>query len=102
MSDQPDETRATGDDGDLGPMPEPQIEPGEPNPGGADATPDSDGVDGETAEADPAPRDLDPNLNPAVEDAMPEEMKQTEDTETEATRSEDGETETDAEDESPA
>lgn len=103
--DQPDETPqapATSEDGDLGPMPEPRIEPGEPNPGGADAVADSDGVDGETAEADPAPRDLDPNLNPAVEDAMPEEMKQTEDTETEATRSEDGETETDAEDEAPA
>lgn len=87
---------------DLGPMPDPQIEPGEPNPGGVDAVVHSDGVDGETAEADPAPRDLDPDNNPAVEDAMPEEMKQTEDTDTEATRSEDGQTETDAEDESPA
>jgi hypothetical protein len=28
--------------GDLGPMPEPEIEPGEVNPGGADAMPEDD------------------------------------------------------------
>ena len=37
-----------------------------------------------------APRDLDPDDNPAVEDALPDEMKQGEDTDTEATKS-DGE-----------
>ncbi len=75
---------------DLGPRPDPQIEPGEPNPGGVDAVDASDGVDGETATGDPAPRDLDPDDNPAVEDALPDEMKQGEDTDTEATKS-DGE-----------
>lgn len=101
MSDSTD-TPDTPDDGDLGPMPEPEIEPGEPNPGGVDAVVHGDGVDGEDADGEPAPRDLDPNRNPAVEDAMPDEVKQTEDTGTEATRSEDGETDTDAEDEAPA
>ena len=109
MSDQSDDetgetgdTTTTADVGDLGPMPDAVIEPGEPNPGGVDAVVHGDGVDGEDAEGEPAPRDLDPDRNPAVEDAMPDEVKQTEDTGTEATRSEDGETETDAEDESPA
>lgn len=69
---------------ELAPRPEPQIEPGEPNPGGADA------VD-ETMEYDPVPdepvaRDLDPEENPAVEDALPDEMRQGEDTDTEATK----------------
>ncbi|MGA8256695.1 MAG: hypothetical protein WB767_08990 [Nocardioides sp.] len=71
---------------DLGPKPDAQIEPGEPNPGGTDAVVDSDGIDSATADPNPVPRDLDPNENPAVEDALPEEMKQTEDTETEATK----------------
>lgn len=104
MSDSTDttDTTDTSGDGDLGPMPEAVIEPGEPNPGGVDAVVHSDGVDGETAEAEPAPRDLDPDHNPAVEDAMPDEVKQTDDTDTEATRSEDGQTQTDAEDEAPA
>jgi len=70
---------------DLGPKPDAQIEPGEPNPGGVDATPSSDGVDGETADTEPLARDLDPNDNPAVEDGLPENLKQTEDTSTKAT-----------------
>lgn len=69
---------------DLGPQPEPTIEPGEPDPGGVDALDVADGVDGESASPDPAPRDLDPERNPA-DDGMPEEMKQGEDTSTEAT-----------------
>lgn len=73
-------------DPDLGPQPDPEIEPGEPNPGGPDAMPNSDGVDGEVAEPDPLARDLDPEDNPAVEDALPDEVKQTEDTDTEATK----------------
>jgi hypothetical protein len=77
-------------DKDLGPKPEPEIEPGEPRPGGADAVEGKDGVDGEFSEPDPEPRDLDPDHNPAVEDALPDEMKETEDTETEATKSEGG------------
>lgn len=76
---------------DLGPKPDAQIEPGEPNPGGVDATPNSDGVDGETVEDEPLARDLDPDDNPAVEDVLPEEVKEGEDTSTEATRSSDDE-----------
>lgn len=71
-------------DADLGPKPDPVIEPGEPNPGGVDAAPQSDGVDGETA-GSPVPADLAPEDNPAVEDALPDEVKQGEDTSTEAT-----------------
>ena len=85
---------------DLGPKPDAEIEPGEPNPGGVDAVADSDGVDGETAEPEPLARDLDPDQNPAVEDALPDEMKQGEDTSTKATEGEDSDVDT--EDESPA
>jgi hypothetical protein len=87
-------------DQDLGPQPEPEIEPGEPNPGGADAVDGGDGVDGEFAEPEPAGRDLAPDKNPAVEDALPDEMTETEDTDTEATKG-DGE-DVDVEEESPA
>ena len=62
---------------DLGPMPEPKIEPREPNPGGADAIDAND--------VPPAVPDLHPGLNPAVEDQAPDELSETEDTETEAT-----------------
>jgi hypothetical protein len=63
---------------DLPPMPEPKIEPGEPNPGGADAV---DQVDDE-----PAIPDLPIDKNPATDDAdIPEEVGQTEDTSTQAT-----------------
>lgn len=69
--------------GDLGPMPDPDIEPGEPNPGGADALPEE-----ETNE----PADLDPEDNPAMEehapDAVLDEMREDEDTDTEATSGE--------------
>ncbi|WP_232677441.1 hypothetical protein [Nocardioides sp. R-C-SC26] len=90
-------------DDDLGPRPEPQIEPGEPDPGGPDAVPFSDGFTGD-GEDDGAPlvADLDPADNPAVEDALPDEMRQPEDTSTQATRDEDGESDVDQEEESPA
>ena len=72
---------------DLGPMPDPEIEPGEPNPGGVDAI-----------DADSGPitiPDLTPDENPAVDDQVPdslvEQMSGDEDTSTEATRSDDGE-----------
>ncbi|GAA5145726.1 hypothetical protein GCM10023340_15550 [Nocardioides marinquilinus] len=86
---------------DLGPMPAPRIEPGEPDPGGVDAVAASDGVDGETAEPEPLARDLDPADNPAADDSLPDEMRQTEDTDTEATRSADTD-EIDLTEESPA
>lgn len=69
---------------DPGPMPEPEIEPGEPNPGGVDAVADADGVDGESAEPAPISRDLHPDDNPATGE-IPLEMKEGEDTSTEAT-----------------
>ena len=87
---------------DLGPQPDPVIEPGEPNPGGADAVDASDGVDGETATPNPSVPDLPPDENPAVDDALPDEMKQGEDTDTEATEDAQGETSTKPEQESPA
>ena len=62
---------------DLGPMPEPEIEPGEPNPGGVDA------IDAE--DAAPTIPDFPGGENPATEDALPDEVKQTEDTSTQAT-----------------
>jgi hypothetical protein len=83
--------------GDLGPMPEPEIEPGEPNPGGADALPVDDD--------DTTPADLDPENNPAVDespDPLKEVLSEREDTETEATRADDGSEDVDPEEESPA
>lgn len=78
------------DTSDLGPMPDPQIEPKEPNPGGVDAVDEDD--------APPAVHDLDPEDNPAVEDAAPNEIRELEDTETAATSG----NEVDSQDESPA
>ncbi|MCW2851964.1 MAG: hypothetical protein JWM84_1628 [Nocardioides sp.] len=74
-------------DEDLGPKPEPKIEPGEPNPGGVDAIDHGDGVDGEAADGAPTPADLDPQDNPAIQDE-PGEVQEGEDTSTEATESE--------------
>ena len=67
---------------DLGPMPEPEIEPGEPAPGGVDAIEDD--------ETDhPTTRDLSTKDNPAVDDVeVPDEMQEGEDTSTQATRDE--------------
>jgi hypothetical protein len=74
-------------DEDLGPKPEPKIEPGEPKPGGVDAIDHGDGVDGEAADGAPTPADLDPQDNPAIQDE-PGEVQEGEDTSTEATDSE--------------
>lgn len=66
---------------DLGPKPDAKIEPGETNPGGADAIdPDRD-----TGLQIP---DMPPDRNPAIdEDATPDELQQTEDTATAGTES---------------
>lgn len=77
-----DHTLPTQDADALGEMPEPEIEPREPNPGGADALPQEDDV---------APADLDPEKNPAVDAEAPSVLKEGEDTDTEATKDEDGE-----------
>ena len=83
--------------GDLGEQPEPKIEPGEPNPGGADALPE---------DGDSVPADLDPDANPAVQespDPLKRVLEEGEETDTRATESPDGEgDEVDPEDESPA
>jgi hypothetical protein len=81
------------DTSELGPMPDPQIEPKEPNPGGVDAVDEDD--------APPAVHDLDPGDNPAIEDAAPDEISELEDTETAATSGDEPD-EVDAKDESPA
>jgi hypothetical protein len=68
---------------DLGPKPEPEIEPGEPNPGGVDA------VDGGEDEANPTTRDLSVEDNPAVDSVeVPDSIAEGEDTSTQATRDE--------------
>ena len=78
---------------DLGPQPEPEIEPGEPNPGGVDALPEN---------GDHQVPDLSPDDNPSIDDKTPdsliESMKEREDTSTRATRGEDDDTD----EESPA
>ena len=83
--------------GDLGQMPDAEIEPGEPNPGGVDAVPEEDEV---------VPADLGPETNPAVEetpDPLKKVLEEGEDTATEATASESGEHEDSSGDkESPA
>jgi hypothetical protein len=70
--------------GDLGDLPQAEIEPGEPNPGGVDALPEED---------DNVPADLGPETNPAVEespDPLKKVLEEGEDTATEATESEGG------------
>ena len=77
-----DEDRTSEADPDLGPMPDPRIEPGEPAPGGVDAVDDG-------PQAGPATPDLSLSDNPAVDHvSLPDEMKTGEDTSTQATRSE--------------
>jgi hypothetical protein len=67
---------------DLGPMPEPQTEPGEPAPGGTDAVEDME-------HANPTTRDLSMADNPAVDAvAAPDALDEGEDTSTQATRDE--------------
>lgn len=67
--------------GELGAQPEPEIEPGEVNPGGVDALPQDD---------ENVPADLGPDTNPEIEES-PDPLKRVlaegEDTDTEATKS---------------
>ena len=81
---------------DLGPQPEPEIEPGEPNPGGVDALPKNGGQ---------TVPDLSPEENPAIEEKAPDPLidsvKEDEDTSTRATRGDGGEDD-EPEKESPA
>jgi hypothetical protein len=75
---------------DLGPQPDPETEPGEPNPGGVDAVPEN---------GNGTVPDLSPDENPAIEDKVPESLGEREDTSTKATR---GEEDDEPERESPA
>jgi hypothetical protein len=61
----------------LGPMPDPQVEPAEENPGGADAINDDAPFAGD--ESAVVGRDLDPERNPQVEEHVPDEISQPED-----------------------
>ena len=67
MPDQPDRPS-------IGEMPTPEAEEPARNPGGPDAINDNAPFEGD----DPTPlsHDLDPDDNPAVEDHMPDEVKQ--------------------------
>jgi hypothetical protein len=87
-----DEKLPTQDADALGEMPEAEIEPREPNPGGADALPQEDDV---------APADLDPEKNPAVEEKAPPVLKEGEDTDTEATKDDGDSKDVEPEEESP-
>lgn len=61
----------------LGAQPDPEIEPAESNPGGADAINEDAPFAGD--EREPLGRDLHPDLNPEVEDHVPDEISEPED-----------------------
>src|SRR3954464_11821293 len=63
-----EETLVTSDDTDLGPMPHPVIDPGEPNPGGVDALQDDSGPI--------AIPDLTADENPALDEKAPDTVKE--------------------------
>lgn len=63
---------------ELGPRPEPHIEPGEPNPGGVDAIDGGDPID-------PVIPNLPPDQNPSLSSDSRGELAQGEDTSTQAT-----------------
>jgi hypothetical protein len=89
-----DDKLPTQDADALGEMPAAEIEPREPNPGGADALPQEDAVE---------PADLDPEKNPAVDAAeAPAVLREGEDTDTEATKDDEDSQDVDPHEESPA
>jgi hypothetical protein len=89
-----DDKLPTQDADALGEMPAAEIEPREPNPGGADALPQEDAVE---------PADLDPEKNPAVDTTeAPAVLREGEDTDTEATKDAEGSQDVDPQEESPA
>jgi hypothetical protein len=92
MSEQPDDQPTQT--GELGALPDAEVEPREPNPGGVDAMPQ---------EEQNLSADLDPDDNPALQTDSPEPVKEAvsggEDTDTEATKNGD---EVPPEEESPA
>lgn len=62
---------------DLGPMPDPEVEPAPENPGGVDAINEDAPFAGD--ESAVLGRDLDPERNPQVEDHAPDEISQPDD-----------------------
>ena len=60
----------------LGAKPEPEIEPAEPSPGGADAIDEVAPFAGD--DRAPLGRDLHPDLNPEAEDQVPDEIAESE------------------------
>ena len=79
---------------DLGPKPDAEVEPGEVDPGGADAVSQPDGSPGsEGDDGAPLTRDLQPDDNP-VSGEVPSEVKEGEDTSTRATEGEGSEGDT--------
>jgi len=76
---------------DLGPQPDPLIEDKEGNPGGADAISENE-FDQNLA------RDLDPDENPAVDDALPEEIAEQDDEKSQSPDGQADDAETGAED----
>lgn len=63
--------------GDLGPMPEPEVEQAAENPGGVDAVNDDPPFAGDPSGV--LGRDLDPKRNPQVEDHAPDEISEPDD-----------------------
>lgn len=61
----------------LSEKPDPEVEPAEPNPGGADAIDEVTSFAGDDRQ--PLGRDLNPELNPEVEDHVPDEVSELED-----------------------
>jgi hypothetical protein len=61
---------------EIGDMPEPVIEPAEENPGGVDAISDDTPFSGDERKLG---HDLLPEANPAVEDALPDEIAEADD-----------------------
>ena len=87
-ADRPDASGQVDTDDDTGqklpPRPEPYAEPQAPPPGGPHAI---EGVGGDGAYTT-EPHDMNPNENPATDEALPDEAKEPDDTDTAATRGE--------------
>lgn len=81
---------------DLGEQPTPEVEPAEPPPGGVDA------VDESLYDAQPLVPDLSRVGNEGGKDEIPDELTEPDDTDTQATRHEDGDADQDADREAPA
>ena len=82
------------DSPEIGEMPEPQIEPGEENPGGVDAISDDTPFGGDERKLG---HDLDPEANPAVEEQVPDEITEPDDKKQEPEDGDSGDPDTETE-----